>query len=171
MGLVPSPPRHGREAPVVAARPTPEVIARVPDFPAPATDPPAGTSPSEGDPGLPRGIGARGAASVRIDLSDGRRITIRGTALLGRDPQPAAGEEVAQLITVRDPARSVSSTHLALVVDERGAWVVDRGSTNGTVVTLPDGQQVICVPSTRVRVRSGARVLLGDVSFVVALPG
>lgn len=171
VGLVPPPPRHGPESPVVAARPAPDVIARVPDFPAPTTTPPAGTSPGEDAPGLPRVTGARGAASVRIDLSDGRRITIRGTALLGRDPRPAAGEEVAQLITVRDPARSVSSTHLALVVEERGAWVVDRGSTNGTVVTLPDGQQVICVPSTRVRVRSGARVLLGDVSFVVALPG
>jgi pSer/pThr/pTyr-binding forkhead associated (FHA) protein len=112
--------------------------------------------------------GARVAACVRLDLSDGRRLTIRGQALIGRAPVAAPGEEIAQLVTVNDPARSVSTTHVALAVDDTGAWIVDRGSTNGTVVTLPDGQQILCVPWQRVRVAVGARVRFGDASFLVA---
>ena len=105
---------------------------------------------------------------MHLDLSDGRRLTIRGPALIGRAPVAAPGEEIAQLVTVHDPARSVSTTHVALGVDDSGAWIVDRGSTNGTVVTLPDGQQILCVPWQRVKVPVGARVRFGDASFLVA---
>jgi len=167
-GLVPPPPGDvpNPGLPAVGDGRAPEIVRRVPDFP--ETPPPERAG---GDPVVGRGSGARGSAAVRIDLSDGRRITIRGTALLGRAPVPEPTEDVAQLITVRDPALSVSKTHVALVVDDGGAWVVDRGSTNGTVVTLPDGQQVICVPGHRVRVRTGARVLIGDVELVVSAAG
>ena len=61
-----------------------------------------------------------------------------------------------------DPGRSVSKTHLQMGVDADGAWVADRGSTNGTVVTLPDGQQVVCRVDHPVRLRPGATVQLGD---------
>lgn len=149
-------------------RRTPEIIAHVPDFPPTPVPISGGDGPSAaGAPGVGDRAGARGAACVRIVLSDGRRLTIRGHALLGRAPAPAPGEEVAQLVTVRDPDRSVSSTHVALAVDDSGAWIVDRGSTNGTVVTLPDGQQILCVAWQRVRVPDGARVRFGDASFLV----
>ncbi|MHB1489199.1 MAG: FHA domain-containing protein [Cellulomonas sp.] len=173
-GLVPPAPRapvdpDGAVLGQVPGR-APEIITHVPDFPPTPVPISGGDGPSAaaGPPDVRGRTGARAAACVRIGLSDGRRLTIRGHALLGRAPVPAPGEEVAQLVTVRDPTRSVSSTHVALAVDDSGAWIVDRGSTNGTVVTLPDGQQILCVPWQRVRVPDGARVRFGDASFLVA---
>lgn len=105
---------------------------------------------------------------VSITLSDGRRITVSGHHLLGRNPSPRPGEPApAGLITVPDPGRSVSKTHLLLGVDGVGLWVQDRGSTNGTVVTLADGQQILCAADQTVRVPGGATASFGDHWFTV----
>ncbi|WNB85973.1 FHA domain-containing protein [Cellulomonas sp. ATA003] len=104
---------------------------------------------------------------VELALSDGRTVTVAGSALLGRDPVPRAGETPGTLVTMDDPERAVSKTHLAVGVDASGAWVVDRRSTNGTVVTLEDGQQIICVPEERVRLSEGVAVGFGGHSFAV----
>src|SRR5690606_9242235 len=75
---------------------------------------------------------------VVLRLWDGTELPLTGTALVGRNPAPRAGEPVPErLVAVPDERRSVSKTHLAVGVDGDGAWVRDRGSTNGTVVTLP----------------------------------
>lgn len=106
---------------------------------------------------------------LRVALDDGRTLTVERVALLGRNPTPAPG---VQVVRVTDPGRSVSKTHLELGADASGAWVTDRGSTNGTVVTLPDGAQVVCRVDHPVRLRPGAVVVLGDRSLrVVAVPG
>lgn len=68
-------------------------------------------------------------------LDDGREVPVTRLILIGRNPQPRAGEEDAVLVKVVDEARTVSKTHLALTVDSRGVLVTDRGSTNGTAVT------------------------------------
>jgi uncharacterized RDD family membrane protein YckC len=103
-----------------------------------------------------------------LHLWDDRRLTLDGTALVGRNPAPREGEQNPdRLLRVPDPARSVSKTHLALGVDADGAWLRDRNSTNGTVVTLPDGQQILCAPEQKVRVPSGASVAFGDFWFTV----
>ncbi|MCL3863198.1 hypothetical protein M1R94_19525 [Actinotalea sp. K2] len=52
-------------------------------------------------------------------------------------------------------------------VDRQGVWLRDRSSTNGTVVTLPDGQQILCAPDQQVRVPVGATVAFGDFWFTV----
>ncbi|UZN01784.1 RDD family protein [Cellulomonas sp. S1-8] len=106
---------------------------------------------------------------LRVALDDGRVLTVERLALVGRNPSP--GAEV-QVVRVVDPTRSVSKTHLQLAVDGAGgSWVVDRGSTNGTVVTLPDGGQVVCRVDHPVRLREGAVVVFGDRSLrVVAMP-
>jgi uncharacterized RDD family membrane protein YckC len=72
-------------------------------------------------------------------LDDGREVPITRLTLFGRNPQPRPGEGDAQLIKVVDEARTVSKTHLALNVDSRGVFVIDRGSTNGSAVTDPYG--------------------------------
>lgn len=74
-----------------------------------------------------------------IILEDGREIPINRLVLIGRNPQPRAGEEDARLIKIVDEARTVSKTHLAINVDARGVLITDRGSTNGSAVTDPDG--------------------------------
>ena len=72
-------------------------------------------------------------------LDDGRRLVVDHLVLLGRNPQPAPGEEDAELIKIADETRTVSKLHLAIGVDPAGLYVVDRGSTNGSTVTTPGG--------------------------------
>lgn len=95
-------------------------------------------------------------------LDDGRHIEVHGLILLGRNPQPRAGEEDAQLIKVADETRTVSKSHLALNVDGNGMYVMDRGSTNGSTVTLQDGEAQPCPPGDLISVHPGAVVSFGD---------
>jgi len=99
---------------------------------------------------------------AEFELSDGRRVSIERTALVGRNP---ASDAHVQLVRVTDPTRSVSKTHLQIGVEPAGVWVADRGSTNGTIVTLPDGGQVACRADQQVRIRVGSTVVFGDCSM------
>ena len=113
-----------------------------------------------------RAAGPVGGLQVVLRLSDGRRLPLRGMTLLGRHPQPDGNEIITDLITVDDPRRSVSKTHLLVGMDSRGLFVQDRRSTNGTIVTLGDDQQILCAPGQTIRVPSGATVSFGDFSFI-----
>ncbi|WP_426592496.1 RDD family protein [Cellulomonas sp. McL0617] len=118
------------------------------------------------DPVAPQPVPDRPAAE--FELSDGRRVSIERTALVGRNP---ASDAAVQLVRVADPTRSVSKTHLQIGVERAGVWVADRGSTNGTVVTLPDGGQVLCGVDQQVRIRVGSTIVFGDCSMrLVRLP-
>ena len=97
-----------------------------------------------------------------ILLDDGRRIPLDGLVLLGRNPQPKAGEEDAQLIKIADETRTVSKSHLAVGVDAGGVYVVDRGSTNGSTVSTTNGMSARCRAGEMVRVGDGAIVSIGD---------
>lgn len=108
-------------------------------------------------------------ARAVLHLWDGQQVTLTSFALLGRNPARREDEPMPErIITVPDERRSVSKTHLAVGVDPTGVWVRDRGSTNGTVITLSDSAQVICAPGQLVRVPSGATVSFGDFWFIVA---
>ncbi|WP_444665142.1 RDD family protein [Cellulomonas sp. CW35] len=167
-------------APLAPHRAGPDLDTRalplVPPPPAPtAAEAPAGESvpqPSDDDedvestrrrilPPPPPPAHERGTVTVAVvEISDGQRVEVRRTALVGRNP--AAAADGVQLVRVVDPGRSVSKTHLQIAVEESGVWVADRGSTNGTVVTLPDGAQVICPVDQPVRLRLGSVVMFGD---------
>jgi uncharacterized RDD family membrane protein YckC len=97
-----------------------------------------------------------------ILLDDGRRIAVEGLVLLGRNPQPKAGEEDAQLIKIADETRTVSKSHLAVGVDAGGIYIVDRGSTNGSTVSTTNGLSSRCRAGELVRVGDGAIVSIGD---------
>lgn len=104
----------------------------------------------------------------RVELWDGRVLEVTGTVLVGRNPAPREGEPApSDTLAVADPGRSVSKTHLLLGVDPHGLWIQDRDSTNGTVVTLADGQQILCAADQTVRVPVGASVAFGDYWFTV----
>ena len=94
-----------------------------------------------------------------------------GLVLLGRNPQPRVGEEDATLIKVSDETRTVSKSHLAVGVDVSGLYVMDRGSTNGTMVTAPDGGQRPCPPGDLVDVPGGSVISFGDHWLEVHRPG
>lgn len=116
------------------------------------------------DPPRKRETSAHIPPSALLRISDGTELTITDTVLIGRNPAPASDESIGELVRVQDPGRSVSKTHLLVGVDADGVWVVDRGSTNGTVVTLVDGQQIICAEHQVVRLPEGATVTFGDYS-------
>ena len=82
--------------------------------------------------------------------------------LLGRNPQPKPGEEDAQLIKVADETRTVSKSHLGVGLDANGLYVVDRGSTNGSVVTAPDGVATRARAGDVIAVTPGSIVSMGD---------
>ncbi|WP_224091998.1 MULTISPECIES: RDD family protein [unclassified Arthrobacter] len=108
---------------------------------------------------------ARAEAVLRIRVDDGQDVELGGTVLVGRNPAPQPGEAAEQLLSVSDPGRSISKTHLHLRVDGDGVWVTDRNSTNGSAVTTPDGLQTRLHPGEAVFVRPGSTVHFGDRSF------
>lgn len=107
------------------------------------------------------------AAPFVLHFSTGERTAVQGTGLLGRLPRPQPGERFDELLTVHDPGKSVSKTHLELGRDGDDLWVADRFSGNGTVVRHIDGTIRRCEPGRRYRVERGARVDIGEQFFLV----
>ncbi len=100
-------------------------------------------------------------------LPDGSVLDLDpGPVLIGRNPAGLVG---LRTVAVADPGMSVSKTHLVIGADAAGAWVMDRASTNGTLVTLPDGEKIVCLPDQRVRVAPGSVVFFGDLSLTIGL--
>jgi uncharacterized RDD family membrane protein YckC len=97
----------------------------------------------------------------QLRLDDGRLVTVEGLVLIGRNPQPQASEQ-AHLVQAGVESRMVSKTHLAVGLDHRGLYVMDRGSTNGTAIANAGGQFEPCAPGDPVRVREGQIVSFGD---------
>ncbi|HEU4546413.1 MAG TPA: RDD family protein [Microlunatus sp.] len=126
----------------------------------------AGSADAAGEPEEPVVL-----AEWMLRLDDGRNVAVEGLVLLGRNPQPRVGEEDATLIKVSDETRTVSKSHLAVGVDVTGLYVMDRGSTNGTMVTAPDGGQRPCPPGDLVDVPGGSVISFGDHWLEVYRPG
>ncbi len=126
-----------------------------PSYPVPAP-PPAYAPPAPPPGGQPTESGWFAV------LDDGRRVTVDGLVLIGRNPQPEPGEEDAYLVKLADETRTVSKSHLAIALDPNGLYVVDRGSTNGSTVTTPAGRSTRCRPHEVVYVGAGSIVSIGD---------
>lgn len=105
--------------------------------------------------------------ALRLSFDTGERVDVTGDGLVGRSP--AAEEGVGHLVPVDDPARSISKTHLAFGLDGAGdrLWVVDRGSTNGTVLVAPDGRSTALPAGTRATVAAGWTIRFGQRSALV----
>ncbi|MGN8247267.1 RDD family protein [Cellulomonas soli] len=100
---------------------------------------------------------------LRLVLDTGERVEVAGDGLIGRRPDPAPG--VVHLVPVDDPARSVSKVHLAFGLDAGAPgqmWVMDRGSTNGSVVVTPSGAESVLPAGARVSVGPGWTVRFGE---------
>ena len=113
--------------------------------------------PGSGDPAP--------VAVLRIRLDDGRDFRLDRSVLVGRNPVGQPGEQNAQLLSVDDPGRSISKTHLHLLTDGAGIWVTDRHSTNGSAVTTPDGHRTALAPGVPSFVTPGSSVHFGDRTF------
>ena len=165
----PYPPPHDYGQPAYAGQGQPAVAAGAAGasafVPPPVPGPSSAASPSDPyvDDHPTRAVPVAPAAPTWVAaLDDGREITVDGLVLLGRNPQPQPGEEAAQLIKLADETRTVSKSHLVIGLDEAGLFVVDRGSTNGSTVTTPDGISTRCQPGDVRYVEVGSIVSIGD---------
>ena len=101
-------------------------------------------------------------------MDTGQRIAlVAPRTLLGRAPVAIAPWEEADTVPVTDPDRSISKTHLAVLLDGDRLSVRELGSTNGSAVVAADGARTTLLMGQDVVVPDGARVELGDRSFTV----
>lgn len=116
------------------------------------------------------GVAPAAEGAVHVILDDGVEFELSGTALIGRQPKAAPGEDVEILVQLHDVARSVSKTHLGLHWDGKQLWVEDRHSANGTTVLDPGGTWQALQPGRPYPVAPGTRVQLGGRRLVVGTP-
>jgi uncharacterized RDD family membrane protein YckC len=70
-----------------------------------------------------------------LAFDTGELVVVDTLVLIGRRPEPRAGEQGARLVAIPSADMSVSKTHAQVVVATDGALVVtDRGSTNGSTL-------------------------------------
>lgn len=110
---------------------------------------------------------ARGDAFI-LQFSTGENITVSGTGLIGRNPFAEPGEYFDSLVSITDPGKSVSKTHLEFGQDGGQFWISDRYSANGTVVREPDRPARRGEAGKRYRVVRGTRVDIGEQFFIVS---
>jgi pSer/pThr/pTyr-binding forkhead associated (FHA) protein len=106
--------------------------------------------------------------SFTITLGTGESVILTQSALVGRMPQPAEGEQFEHLIVIADPGRSVSKTHLELGITAGQLWIADRNSGNGSIVREPGVVPRRAQPGTRYEIVRGTRIDLGDQHLTIS---
>lgn len=166
----PPPPSPFSSTPAPPPRPPAPAPAPRPNHPAPAPPPPHNPAPPPSPPPPP----ARPDPTTRLVstprsptflLDSGEILPISARTLIGRDPEPAPGEQATDLVAIVDPSSSVSKTHLVVGFENDTVWIADRHSTNGTTVVdltqtehaITPGEWVSVEPGTQVRI--GSRLL------------
>jgi len=103
-----------------------------------------------------------------LQFSTGESVSVRGTGLVGRNPVAEPGEYFDNFVTIVDPGKSVSKTHLEFGQDGGAFWISDRYSGNGTVVREPDRSARRADAGKRYHVVRGTRIDIGEQFFVVS---
>ena len=103
-----------------------------------------------------------------LQFSTGESVTVFGTGLVGRNPVKEPAEYFDHMVTIVDPGKSVSKTHLEFGQIGTSFWVADRFSGNGTTIREPDSPARRCEPGRRYRIARGTRVTIGEQFFVVS---
>jgi uncharacterized RDD family membrane protein YckC len=145
----------------------PPVGRPVPDYP----PPPPSAVPGQAIATQRRAETATVRASWRVSFDTGESFVVEGLALVGRRPEPRNDEPVRHLVPLRSSDMSLSKTHAQFQVVPDGALVVmDRGSTNGSVVVRKGVTKPLTAgrPSTLI---DGDTVRFGDRSMRVSREG
>lgn len=158
--------RFAAPAPPVAPPPAPPRPAPV------ASIPPSTAEPLDDAVGrttrLPAANRRRADGGDLVFVFDtGERQPAAPVILIGRDPAAGDADKDPVLVAIDDPDRTVSKTHLAVRRSDQGFWVLDRGSTNGSAVTSPDGESTPLANRRAVQVSAGWTVHFGARSFRV----
>jgi hypothetical protein len=103
-----------------------------------------------------------------LQFSTGESVTVSGSGLVGRNPMPQPGEFFDYLVSISDPGKSVSKTHLEFGQDAGAFWVSDRFSGNGSVVREPGMPPKRLGAGKRFRIVRGSRIDIGEQFFVVS---
>jgi hypothetical protein len=164
----PAPARLTPAAPPPAPLPAPETrAAAVAGPPAPSPMPSFRPQPSP-----PRPDPAPAAPTIVVPalrLPDGRVVPlIRGTVVVGRNPVASTTDARPHLVTIADDTRTVSKSHFAVGFDDRGLWIEDRHSTNGTSVTDRRGRRMDLPPGRPTRIPADVLVTFGDQRATIA---
>lgn len=104
---------------------------------------------------------------VELLFSTGQRVTVAGSAVIGRKPADTALAMGVQAIEVADDTRSVSRVHLFLDVADSVIMVGDAGSSNGSGLERDGSVTPLESAGTRVEARPGDTVWVGDISFAI----
>lgn len=119
-------------------------------------------------PAVPPGGASRGEQTVvrrpemtarwRLVFDTGEQVVVEGPGLVGRGPAPHDGEQVRHLVPLRSRDMSLSKTHAQFHLADDALVVMDRGSTNGTVLIrqgvsreLSEGRPATLLDGDRVR--------------------
>jgi len=102
-------------------------------------------------------------AGLRLVFDTGERVEVRGPGAVGRDVSHLVPRPVHPVV-IEDPTRSISRVHLRFGPEPThdALWVLDEGSTNGTVLLRPDGAAVPLPPGVRATLTEGWQIQLGD---------
>ena len=136
MRLVPAPPQPA--APAAPRRaPRPPVVATPPPAPAAPEAAPVGVPESQRTARRSPVVTPTGVETGWVLAFDtGEKVPVDGVVLVGRRPSARPGEAVRHLVALPSQDMSLSKTHAQIGVAGDGALVVmDRGSTNGSVLT------------------------------------
>ena len=125
---VPAAPRRAPRTPAVASAPAATASPHPAPVGAPESHLTVRRSPVVTSPGVPAGW--------VLAFDTGERVPVDGVVLVGRRPSARPGEAVRHLVALPSQDMSLSKTHAQIGVAGDGALVVmDRGSTNGSVLT------------------------------------
>jgi pSer/pThr/pTyr-binding forkhead associated (FHA) protein len=102
-----------------------------------------------------------------LETADGVRHPIRSQTVIGRSPARGADHRSLGVLAFEDSSRSLSKTHALVEPTDGGFYVQDLGSTNGTMVSSPDGEQHPVAPGERVRLDPGGVLELGEFILTV----
>ena len=160
-GSAPTPPTESA-SPSPAASPsahlTPAAAPIVPGVPSPAPVP----SPAEANDRHRAPL----APVAWIVMDSGEREPVDTVLVLGR--APTSSDPSHRLVTVTDPTRSLSRTHLRLGPAGQGVWAEDMFSANGTLLRLADGSTHFLPRGERVELDVGSALVIGERTLTIA---